>query len=351
MTTPDTRGSAESTGEKDSTIYQVAERAGVSISTVSLAINHPDRVRADTRERILAVIDEIGFVPKERAVVRARAGVGRIAVVAPFTSYPAYSRRLTGVLSELGRDGTQVLVYDVEDVANAASPLLSAIPVTGHIDGIIIMDMVMGDKVIERLQDRLPAVLIGGIGQGLPSVDADNVAGGRLVGERLRDWGHRRVAFVRETQLTLFSMSPTQLRVDGLVSVLGDRNVLDVSVPRDETGGTDAVRQLFAGDRSTWPTAVFATRDVVALRVWKAAVEIGLRVPEDLSIIGFDDDETVAAMGLTTVRNPLEETGALALQVLRNRMRGEPADDALVPVTLVERATAGPAPSAVPGSA
>src|SRR5664279_5547553 len=98
--------------ERDNTIYEVAQRAGVSISTVSLAINHPDRVRADTRDRIMSVIDEIGFVPKERAVVRARAGVGRIAVLAPFTSYPAYSRRLNGILAELGRDGTQVIVYD-----------------------------------------------------------------------------------------------------------------------------------------------------------------------------------------------------------------------------------------------
>jgi LacI family transcriptional regulator len=329
--------------ERDNTIYEVAQRAGVSISTVSLAINHPDRVRADTRDRIMSVIDEIGFVPKERAVVRARAGVGRIAVLAPFTSYPAYSRRLNGILAELGRDGTQVIVYDHEDMAVSASPLLGTIPVKGHVDGIIIMDMPIDRTIITRLKDRLPAVVIGGLGQGLPGVVADDVAGGRIVGERLTAWGHRRVAFVRETQVTFFPNAPTQLRFEGLVSALGAESVIDISVARDDTGGSDAVGQLFAGeDRSTWPTAIFATRDLVALKVWRAVRELGLRVPEDVSIIGFDDDPTVEAMGLTTIRNPLEESGAAALGMLQRRMRDETVDDITLPVSLVVRATAGP---------
>ena len=336
--------------DHENTIYEVAQRAGVSISTVSLAINHPDRVRAATRDRILAVIDEVGFVPKERAVVRARAGVGRIAVIAPFTSYPAYSRRLTGLLAEVGRDGTQVIVYDQEDAAFAASPVLSAIPVRGHVDGIVIMDMPIDEKVVARLNGRLPAVLIGGVGDGLPMVGVDDVEGGRLVGERLAAWGHRRVAFVRESQVTRFAMSPTQLRADGLASVLGPENVRDISVERDESAGPDAVRQLFAdSDRSTWPTAIFATRDLVALRVWRAAREFGLRVPEDLSIIGFDDDPTIEATGLTTIRNPLEESGATALRMLNQRIRGEAVADVTLPVTFIDRATAGPARTSAAG--
>ncbi len=333
--------------DTETTIYQVADRAGVSISTVSLAINHPDRVRGVTRDRIMAVIDELGFVPKERAVVRARAGVGRIGVIAPFTSYPAYGRRLNGMLLELGRDGTQVLVYDHEDVALVESPVLNAIPVTGHIDGIVIMDMPIDERIMARLKDRLPAVLIGGLGQGLPGVDVDDFEGGRLVGERLAAWGHERVAFVRETQVTFFHNSPTQYRADGLASNFRPEQVIDVSVARDESAGEDAMQQLFGDpDRSTWPTAIFATRDLVALRIWRAARERGLRVPEDLSIVGYDDDPTVEAMGLTTVRNPLEETGAAAVRMLRQRMRGEQPADVRVPVEFIERATAGPVSAA-----
>ncbi|MGP3534148.1 LacI family DNA-binding transcriptional regulator [Microbacterium sp. RD1] len=331
---------------KDGTIYQVAERAGVSISTVSLAINHPDRVRPATLDRIMTVVDELGFVPKEQAVARARVGVGRIVVVAPFTSYPTYLRRLQGVLSEVGRDGTQVIVHDHEDLALAQSPLLGSIPVKGHVDGIIIMDMVIEEKIRARLSNRLPTVLIGTIAQGLPRVDIDNFDGGRLVGRRLADWGHRRVAFVREAQPNLFRGSPTELRLEGLTSVLGKNNVVDVGVPRDETGGVEAIRLLFDEvNRDGWPTAVFATRDIVALRVWRAARDAGLRVPEDLSIVGFDDDPTMEAIGLTTVRNPLEETGAAALRMLRRRLGGESPEDVRLPVEFIERQTAGPASS------
>jgi DNA-binding LacI/PurR family transcriptional regulator len=205
------------------------------------------------------------------------------------------------------------------------------------------MDMPIDEKVITRLTDRLPAVVIGGLGQGLPGVVADDVGGGRLAGEQLATWGHRRVAFVRETQVTFFPNSPTHLRYEGLVSALGAKNVIDISMARDESGGADAVRQLFAEeDRSRWPTAIFATRDLVALKVWRAAREFGLRVPEDLSVIGFDDDATVEAMGLTTIRNPLEETGAEALRMLQRCMRGDRVVDVTLPVSLVERTTAGP---------
>ena len=330
----------------DSTIYEVARLAGVSISTVSLAINQPARLRSATRDRIFAVIDELGYVPKEQAVARARAGVGRIAVVAPFTTYPTYSRRLNGVLAHLGRDGTQVVVYDQEDASSSASPLMSAMPVKGHVDGVIMMDLLVDQKIIARLNERLPAVLIGGPPQGLPYVDVDDFDGGRQVGEQLAAWGHRHVAFVRDSQVNNFSQSPTQLRFNGLASVLGFQNVVDVSMESDGTAGNAVVRQLFSGDRSTWPTAVFATRDVVALKIWQAAVEFGLRVPEDLSIIGFDDDDTMEAIGLTTVRNPMEETGVSAVRLLGEIIRGEHPTLTTLPVTLQLRKTAGPVSAA-----
>jgi DNA-binding LacI/PurR family transcriptional regulator len=329
----------------DSTIYEVAQRAGVSISTVSLAMNQPDRLRAATRDRIFAVIDEIGFVPKEQAVVRARAGVGRIAVVAPFTTYPTYSRRLNGVLSHLGRDGTQVIVYDHEDASSSVSPLMSAMPVKGHVDGVIMMDLLLDEKIVARLTKRLPAVLIGGPPQGLPYVDVDDFDGGRQVGDQLAAWGHRRVAFVRDSQVNQFSQSPTQLRLNGLAQVLGAENVIVVNMEGGDGGGRDAVQQLFSGERYRWPTAVFATRDALALKVWQAASQLGLRVPGDVSIIGFDDDAAMEAIGLTTVRNPMEETGVSAVRLLGEVLRGEHPEPVTLPVSLQLRKTAGAASS------
>lgn len=110
----------------------MAERAGVSIATVSHALNRPDRVGAATRERVLDVVDELGFTPKVSAVALARRGVGRIGVLAPFTSYPSYSTRLMGVLEASALRSVDVVVFDVPSVAVAPSPLLRTLPVTAR---------------------------------------------------------------------------------------------------------------------------------------------------------------------------------------------------------------------------
>lgn len=164
------------------TIYEVAARAGVSISTVSLAINHPARVSAKTRTLVLEAADELGFVPKERAIARAKAGVGRIALVAPFSSYPSFAERMVGAMEALGPDGTQLVVFDHEDIATSDSPLLETLPVRGHVDGIVIMGIPLEDSAAERLAARLPTVLIDQKHPLLSSVWVDDFGGGQMVG-------------------------------------------------------------------------------------------------------------------------------------------------------------------------
>jgi LacI family transcriptional regulator len=327
------------------TIYEVAARVGVSISTVSLAINHPDRVAAATRDRILAAADDLGFVPKERAVARAHAGVGRLAVVAPFTSYPSYGRRLSGILTEV-KGESQVLVYDHEDVATSTSPLLASLPVRGHVDGLVIMGVPPDTAVASRLRRRLPTVLVDTRNPELTSVYVDDVAGGRVVGERLVELGHRRAAFVREAERSYLAFSPTQQRKDGLVAVLGADHVEEITVDRGADLGERALDQLLAvqGER---PTAVVANRDFVALAMMAAASRRGLKVPGDLSIVGFDDDAIAEELGLTTVGQPFEESGALAVRLLREMIAspGGPPTQNMLPFTLAERSTLGPAPA------
>src|SRR3954468_21890859 len=101
------------------TIYEVADRARVSISTVSNVLNKPDKVSPSTRARVLAAADELGFVPKFQAVHLARRGTGRIGVMAPFTSYASYLRRLSGVLTAATELDMDVLVFDHESAARA----------------------------------------------------------------------------------------------------------------------------------------------------------------------------------------------------------------------------------------
>ena len=185
---------------KDPTIYEVAKHAQVSISTVSLALNNPSRVRKDTLDRVLAAADQLGYVPKVRAVMQARRGLGRIAAIAPFTSYPTYSRRLAGALDELSDSPTQIIVSDVEDVAVADSPVLKSLPIRGHVDGLLNLGVPMEPAVGERLKSRLPTVLMDVAYPGIPTLSANFRDGGRQIAEHLASLGHRRIAYFREAE-------------------------------------------------------------------------------------------------------------------------------------------------------
>lgn len=330
---------------EDVTIYDVAERAQVSISTVSLALNHPARLKRSTLERVLQVADDLGFVPKERAVVRARKGVHRIAAVAPFTSYPSFSRRLAGVFDELGDGGEQLVVSDCADIAVSTSPVLASIPVRGHVDGLLNLGVPLDEKIGERLRQRLPTVLLDTRYPGLPDISVDDHEGGRLVAEHLAGLGHRTVAFLNEVETYPFQ-SPPVLRLAGLRSVLGDDGVVEITVPRGTSAGAVAVERLLAdSDLRERVTAVVGCRDLVALGALAELRRRGVDVPGELSVAGFDDDPVAEALGLTTVRHPFEESGRLALRTLRRLLAapGVPIESQTLQLVLMRRGTTGPA--------
>ncbi|WP_448006868.1 LacI family DNA-binding transcriptional regulator [Agromyces bauzanensis] len=326
---------------RDVTIYDVAERAEVSISTVSLALNHPNRVKRATLHRVLQVADELGFVPKINAVVQARRGLDRIAAVAPFTSYPSFSRRLAGVLEELGDSGTQLLVIDCEDIAVSDSPVLASIPVKGHVDGLLNLGVPMDERIGERLRTRLPTVLLDTRYPGIPDISVDDRDGGRQVGELLKRLGHHHVVFVNELETYSFD-SPNVLRLTGLREVLGVDAVTELTVPRGGAAGRTAVEKLAEHPHAT---AIVAPRDFVAFELLGELRRRGIPVPERYSVVGFDDDPVAEALGLTTVRHPFEESGRLAVRMLRARLADPDTEIAStnLPLTLQERETTGPA--------
>jgi LacI family transcriptional regulator len=332
----------------DATIYDVARQAGVSISTVSLAINHPGRVRPATRERVHAAADALGFVPKEQAVARAKRGVGRIAVVAPFSHYPSFYRRLTGVLAEAGPQGASVIVYDHEDAAELASPLLAALPIRGHVDGLIAMGLPLSDAVATRLAGRLPTVLIDAEHPEFPSVTVDYFGAGVQVGRHLLELGHQRVATLMGSAVSVPPFSQTSQRLSGFGSVFAPGAVQGFTVDRRLGGGADGFDQVFP-DGIGGPdrvTALLAEWDLPALRFITEARARGLGVPTDISVVGFDDGPMSKAAGLTTVTQPLEETGATGMGLLRRLMAGERPHSVQFDLTLAIRDTTGPRASA-----
>lgn len=311
---------------EDVTIYEVAQRAHVSIATVSFVINRPDRVRSSTRERVLKVIDELGYVPKLRAVVQARAGFGRVAVVAPFSSYASFSRCLNGIIAELDGTNTQVLVYDHEDVASSSSPLLSSLPVRGHVDGIIIMGIPIDESVAERLKSRMPTVLVDWRQEGLASISNDDFLAGQLVGRHFRDTGHKRVAFVGEIEVPTLAGSPIAARLAGLRDKFGQDGVVELSVPRGVEAGVVAVDLLLDADARPTVTGVFAHRDLLALGMLKELRHRGVSIPDDVAVIGCGDDSNAEAIGLSSITIPFEESGRQAVRGLQRLAGGAAAD-------------------------
>jgi LacI family transcriptional regulator len=125
---------------KTPTIYDVAQKAGVSITTVSRVLNAPDKVNPETRERILTAIDALGFTPKAEARARALRQTGRIGVITPFFTAPSFVQRLRGIASALTKENYELVIYAVESAAHLAS-YLASLPLTGNLDGLIIMSL------------------------------------------------------------------------------------------------------------------------------------------------------------------------------------------------------------------
>ena len=310
------------------TIYDVANRAGVSISTVSHTLNRPQRVNADTRRKVLAAIDELGYVPKAMAVAHARKAVGRVGVLAPFTSYGSYTRRLMGVLKEAESEGgaTEVVVFDQESAASAMSPLLSSLPVTRRLDGLLIMGLPVDDLLAERLlAQRLPTVLVDSARPELDSITIDDEAAGHLVGRHLIERGRRSFAYVSEAQRSQAYLSPGQSRRAGLRRAVTEAgldldDVREIQTTNDFAGGQDALRRILAGGRT--PEAIFAHQDVLAAGVLTECRRQGIRVPDDIAIVGFDDSDLSESHDITSVRQPLEESGRLGFRHLRETIAG-----------------------------
>ena len=327
--------------KKGATIYDVAQDAGVSISTVSLALNSPERVQAATLQRIMSAVDRLGFAPKAEAVIRARHGTGRVGVIAPFTSFPAETAlRLNGILGRAQSDGREVVVFDQ---ASGATSRLMSLPVTRKVDGLIIISIPFEDDIAQRLADNgTPTVVVDIPHPGMNSVVIDHRGGGALVGAFLGERGHRRIAYIGHRQEYDY---PSQ----SLEKLAGLRDACETApeVVNVDNSRDDAIRAgLELLDRPDRPTAVFAHNDLLASGILHAAHRLGLRVPDDLAIVGFNDTDIAEAIGLTTVRQPFERSGELAMGMLldttKNSSDGTDGDSRTVTlgVTIVERDTA-----------
>lgn len=327
------------------TVYEVAEKAGVSIATVSRVLNTPDRVNESTRLRVQQAIDELGFVPKAEAAARARKMHGRIGVLAPFFTFPSFVARLRGVAAALSDSPYELAIYNV-DSSSRRIGWLASLPVTRRIDGLIVMALPFDDEVADRLITHdLPTVLVEFSRPRFSSVRIDDAHGGALAAAHLCSVGRTRPAFVGDANVPDYALGSSDVRLEGFRAGLAERGIdlPDAYIARKPHGLENARRSTnILLDLPVPPDAVFAASDTQAMGVLQAARERGVKVPEQLAVVGFDDIDVADYIGLTTVRQALEESGRVAVDLLLSHLAdaSRPARDVWLPLTLIRRATA-----------
>jgi DNA-binding LacI/PurR family transcriptional regulator len=327
------------------TVYEVAENARVSIATVSRVLNTPEKVNEATRMRVLATIDRLGFVPKAEAAARARKDHGRIGVLAPFFTLPSFVERLRGVANALDDSPYELAIYNV-DSSIRRDGYLASLPVTRRLDGLIIMALPFDQTTALRLANHpLETVLIEFSQESFSSICIDDRVGGQMAAEYLLQRRHRRCAFVGDTDLPDFAIHTSDWRLEGYREALAAAGVIlsDEYValaPHSRENARLSAHRLL--DLPEPPTAIFAASDNQALGVLKAARERRLSIPKELAVIGFDDVDIADYVGLTTIRQPLEESGRVAVDLLLARLvdPSRPPQRTRLPLTLVRRETA-----------
>ncbi|MEO6713150.1 MAG: LacI family DNA-binding transcriptional regulator [Mycobacteriales bacterium] len=328
-----------------STIYQVAARAGVSTATVSRTLRGTAPVASETRERVLAAVDELRFTPSRPARSLAEGLHAANGIVFPELSGPYFAEVILAYEDTAAELGRSVLILSTH--GGEAGPAQFA-DLAARVDGIVVLGPTVSDTVLHNLADSgKPLVLMARESvDWADSVNAENDDSAQALASHLvAGHGYRSFAFLGD--------------VDGSCDVLerwrGFRRALNVhgvegpaqavSCPLSEEGGRTAALRLLAEGP---PRALVCANDEIALGATLAAEELGLRIPEDLAITGWDD--VMAARhsrpGLTTVRQPMRELGGWAARRLHERLAGDTSDPRheVLPTQLVLRASCGPHP-------
>ena len=329
------------------TINDVAARAGVSRTTTSRVLNNRPKVDAETRRRVQRAIQELGYVPSPTA---RRLSLGRtwtVDVVASYLTRPQAIERLRGAESVLGDTGFDLVVRNVE-TPERRERYLRELPASNRTDGVLLVSLPPTSDNLRRLAvGPVPVVVIDVHGQaveGLPVVRGDDVAGGAIAGRYLFTLGHRAIGFVADSFDNPYGFTSSRDRYAGFTDVLRELGV-EVEAALGAHGSRsarDLALRLLTGRRP--PTAIFAASDTQALGVMSAARDLGLQVPADLTVIGYDDIPIAEPIGLTTIRQHLFESGRIGAELLLAEIEQRSAVPPLVSLEpeLVVRATSAP---------
>lgn len=343
----------ESTGRKRKTLASLAAELGVSRTTVSNAYNRPDQLAPATRERILAAAAKRGYPgpdPTARSLRTRRAGAIGVLLTERLT-YAFEDKASVDFLAGMaeasyGTNASLTLIPAGPDTANETSRAQELLG-RAAVDGFVVYSVAKNDPYLEAAMQRgLPLVVCDQpTDTGLPFVGIDDYAAIKPAAQALVDAGHRKIGVmairlmheradgaVNPCELEAAAMHVQRNRIQGALDVFEDAGIERETIPvhtrhiNDRTNGREASAQLLGAHPDL--TAVLCTTDSMALALIDYAQEIGMRVPEDLSVTGFDGVDTAVARGLSTVVQPNKSKGAAAGQLLQELIEkdGELAD-------------------------
>lgn len=310
------------------TLRDVARRAGVSVSTVSLVVNEkPEaRIGEGTRQRVLQAVNELGYRTNALARSLVRGQSPFIGLVADAISTTPFAGKIVrGAQQEAWKHGYVLLVVDTDAVPEATDRAIEMM-VDHRAHGILYSSWYHRTVVPPVSLGDVPTVFVNCL---VKSPDAycvipDEVQGGRSATEHLLTKGHRRIAFINSTESTPSTIGRLRGYKDALkhAGITFDPDLVIKSFPEQE-GGYEAAGRILAMPRV--PTAVFCYNDRVAMGLYDRLKESGIKIPDDMAVVGFDDQEVIAAHlrpALTSVALPHYDLGALGVRTLLDRTGG-----------------------------
>lgn len=315
------------------TIYDLAREAGVGIGTVSRCLNNHPSVSAKTREKVLAVAKRLNYQPHAHAQRLASRKSNTFSTIIPFFTNYFFIEVLQGVQDSASEKGIDLILYGVNNPAQAEYYLRRSLH-GGRVDGVMFFSMKFPESYVQKFEQmKLPVVIVDGHHERFDSILVKNKDGAMRATQHLISLGHRNIGMINASMET----APARLRLEGYKAALDEagipfdmeRVIISPNGKQDgfnREAGYDSMKEIVRRSFGRNPiTAVFIASDVQAIGALEAARELGIRVPDDIAIVGFDDIELAKHAQLTTVRQPMYEMGTLALQMLLSRMKNPDA--------------------------
>lgn len=301
-------------------VKHVAQRAGVSVGTVSNVLNRPDAVKSTTRERVRAAMAELGFVRNESAR-QLRAGTSQtVGCVLLDLSNPFYTALARGIEDRLAADGLTLMLGSSDEDAEREAHFLRLFAEQG-VRGVLITPSEMTqDRLAELARRGIPAVLLDSKDANRASVGVDNVSGARQAVRHLLEQGHRRIAFINGPATLEQCVDRQTGALEAVVAFGLDPDEVLVTATVGTPSADEGQRALVGllDDQKERPTATFCVNDIVALGVMRELRLRGMDIPGEMAVVGYDDVHFAAELmtPLTSVSQPMHQLGWTAADML-----------------------------------